>query len=134
MVFGDGVSIMTRIIIACSRKFNDYQKMLKVLDELGIHLMNTIDPVEIVTGYVSGVDTLGERFANAYGYKLKIFPADWSTYGRSAGPIRNEQMARYAAAADRGLLVAFPVGESRGTRNMIKFARQYGLEVEVIEQ
>ena len=134
MVFGDGVSIMTRIIIAGSRKFNDYPMMLKVLDELGVHLMNTIDPVEIVSGHAPGADTLGERFANAYGYKLKIFPADWATYGRSAGPIRNEQMARYAAAADRGLLVAFPVGESRGTRNMIKVARQYGLEVDVIEQ
>ena len=48
-------------------------------------------------------------------------------------PIRNEEMAKYASEADRGILIAFPVGKSRGTRNMIKLAKQYGLEIEVVE-
>jgi len=125
---------MTRIIIAGSRKYNDYHRMLEKLDNLGIHLINTIDPIEIVSGHAPGADTLGERFAKAYDYPLKIFPADWEKYGRAAGPIRNEQMAKYAAEADRGMLIAFPIGESRGTRNMIKLAQQYGLEICVIEE
>ena len=124
---------MTRVIIAGSRKFNDYQKMLLTLDRLGVHLINTIDPVEIVSGHARGADELGERFAEVYGYPLKIFPADWDKYGKAAGPIRNEQMAKYASEADRGILIAFPIGESRGTRNMIEIAKRYGLEVEVIE-
>lgn len=123
---------MTRIIIAGSRKFNDYKKMLTVLDDLGIHLINSIDPVEIISGHASGADALGERFAKAYKYPLKLFPAEWDKYGKAAGPIRNEQMAKYAAEADRGMLIAFPIGESRGTKNMIKLAKQYGLEVNVI--
>lgn len=125
---------MTRIIIAGSRQFNDYHKMLTELDNLGIHLINSIDPIEIVSGHASGADTLGERFAKAYHYPLKIFPAEWDKYGRAAGPIRNEQMAKYAAEADRGMLIAFPIGESKGTRNMIKLAQQYGLEICVIEE
>ena len=125
---------MTRIIIAGSRKYNDYHRMLEKLDNLGIHLINTIDPIEIVSGHAPGADTLGERFAKAYDYPLKIFSADWEKYGRAAGPIRNEQMAKYAAEADRGMLIAFPIGESRGTRNMIKLAQQYGLEICVIEE
>ena len=124
---------MTRVIIAGSRKYNDYDKMLEELDNLGIHLINTIDTIEIVSGHASGADALGERFAKAYNYPLKIFPAEWNKYGKAAGPIRNEQMAKYVSEADRGILVAFPVGESKGTRNMIKLAKQYGLEVEVIE-
>lgn len=124
---------MTRVIIAGSRKFNDYQKLLETLDELGIHLINSIDSVEIISGHAPGADTLGERFADAYGYPLKIFPADWDKYGKAAGPIRNEQMAKYAAETDRGILIAFPIGDSKGTRNMIKLAKQYGLEIEVIE-
>ena len=124
---------MTRVIIAGSRKFNDYQKLLETLDELGIHLINSIDSVEIISGHAPGADTLGERFADAYGYPLKIFPADWDKYGKAAGPIRNEQMAKYAAETDRGILIAFPIGESKGTRNMIKLAKQYGLEVNIIE-
>jgi len=124
---------MIRIIIAGSRKFNDYSKMLNKLDELGIHLLATMDDIEIVSGHASGADTLGERFAKAYHYPLKIFPAELDKYGKAAGPIRNEQMAKYAAEADRGILVAFPIGESEGTRNMIKLAKQYGLEVNVDE-
>lgn len=125
---------MTRIIIAGSRQFNDYHKMLTELDNLGIHLINSIDPIEIVSGHASGADTLGERFAKAYHYPLKIFPAEWDKYGKAAGPIRNEQMAKYAAESDRGMLIAFPIGESRGTKNMIKLAKQYGLETCVIEE
>ena len=124
---------MTRIIIAGSRQFSDYEKMLKTLDELGVHLINTIDPVEIISGHALGADTLGEKFAKAYNYPLKLFPADWKKYDRAAGPIRNEQMAKYAAEANRGILIAFPIGESKGTRNMIKLAQQYGLEVEIVE-
>ena len=124
---------MTRIIIAGSRKFNDYKKMLTVLDDLGIHLINSIDPVEIISGHAPGADSLGERFAKAYKYPLKLFPADWEKYGKSAGPIRNEQMAEYAAKADRGILIAFSIGESFGTRSMIRLAKQYGLEIEVVD-
>lgn len=128
-----GINNMTRIIIAGSRRFNDYKKMLKALDEQGVHLINSIDPVEIISGHASGADALGERFAKAYGYPLKIFPAEWDVCGKAAGPIRNEQMAKYASEADRGILIAFPIGESRGTRNMINLAKQYGLEIVVIE-
>ena len=123
---------ITRIIIAGSREFNDYRKMVTKLDELGIHLLATMDDIEIVSGHCSGADICGEKFAKAYNYPLKIFPADWDKYGKAAGPIRNEQMAKYAAEADRGMLIAFPIGESKGTRNMIKLAKQYGLEVSVI--
>ena len=124
---------MARIIIAGSRKFKDYKLMVETLDKLGIHLMSTVEPVEIISGHASGADKLGERFARYFGYPLKIFPADWKKYGLSAGPIRNEEMAKYAAESDHGILVAFPIGESRGTRNMIELAKQYKLEVDVIE-
>lgn len=124
---------MTRIIIAGSREFNDYRKMVTKLDELGIHLLATMDDIEIVSGHCSGADICGEKFAMKFHYPLKIFPAEWDKYGKAAGPIRNEQMAKYATEADRGILVAFPIGESKGTKNMIKLAKQYGLEVNVIE-
>ncbi len=131
---GEGYNNMVRIIIAGSRKFNDYPRMVKELDNLGIHLINSINPIEIVSGHAPGADTLGEKFAKAYDYPLKIFPAEWDKYGKAAGPIRNEQMAKYAAEADMGILIAFPIGESKGTRNMIKLAQQYGLEICVIEE
>lgn len=123
---------MMRVIIAGSRKFDDYNELLNAA--VNVISLYPYDDVEIVSGHALGADMLGERFASEEGYKLKIFPAHWEYYGKAAGPIRNEQMAKYAAEANLGILIAFPIGESKGTHNMIKLARQYGLEVHIFEQ
>ena len=125
---------MIRIIIAGSRGFDDYRKMCQALDEAGIHLLRTLDDIEIVSGHAKGADALGEKFAKAFNIPLKVFPADWNRFGKAAGPIRNEKMARYASEADRGILFAFPIGKSRGTRNMIATARRYGIEVYILDE
>ena len=125
-----------RIIVAGSRDYKDYGQLADVLDTLMTKLQEQgIDKsdVEIVSGGCRGADELGERYAKESCLRCSIFPADWSKYGRSAGPIRNDTMAKYTVKADKGYLVAFPIGESRGTRSMIKLAEQHGLEVTVIE-
>jgi hypothetical protein len=53
---------------------------------------------------------------------VKVFPADWGRYKNAAGPIRNEQMAKYADA-----LLAVWDWESKGTGNMVKLAQKYKL-------
>lgn len=55
-------------------------------------------------------------------------PADWSL-GRKAGPLRNQEMV------DSGidLVLAFPKGESPGTRGTIRMAEKAGLKVIVTE-
>ena len=73
------------------------------------------------------LDALGERFAKEHNLGLKVVPADWKTYGRSAGPRRNEQMARMA-----GTLIAFWDGKSRGTKNMIDTVKRLGLRVKTV--
>ena len=125
-----------RIIVAGSRDYEDYGQLADILDTLMTKLQNRgIDKsdIEIISGGCRGADELGERYAKESCIKCSIFPPDWRKYGRSAGPIRNDTMAKYAVKADKGYLVAFPIGESRGTRNMIKLAEQHGLEVTVIE-
>lgn len=66
-------------------------------------------------------DTLGVAWASANGIPVKHYPADWDAYGRSAGIIRNKQMAEYA-----DFLVAFLDGKSHGTKNMIDTMQQMG--------
>lgn len=117
---------MMHIIIAGCRYFNDYSKVEKeVMNYIG-PFIGKID-IEIISGGATGADALGERFAKEHNLSLKIIPADWKTYGRSAGPRRNEQMARIA-----GTLIAFWDGKSRGTKNMIDTARKLGLRVKVV--
>lgn len=83
---------------------------------------------EVVSGCARGVDRLGEQWAQMRSIPIKRFPANWDRDGRSAGPIRNRQMANYAEA-----LVAIWDGESKGTKNMIEEAERRGLVVFVLQ-
>jgi hypothetical protein len=110
-----------KIIIAGSRNFTDYQTLKKCCDQI---LQDQTD-IEIVSGaHYKGADKLGEQYAKERAYKLTQFPADWKRFGRAAGPKRNEQMANYANA-----LIAFWDGESKGTKHMIKLAKNNNLEI-----
>lgn len=83
-------------------------------------------PTEIFSGVASGPDQLGESWARERGVPIRRFYADWSIFGKSAGPIRNREMAENADA-----LIAIWDGESRGTANMIKEAIDHNLKVKV---
>lgn len=120
--------IETRIIIAGSRDFNDFEKLQKEADSV----VRKLDgKVKIISGSASGADRLGEKYANMHGIDIIRFPANWNLYGKSAGPRRNEEMARYASESN-GILLAFWDGKSRGTKNMIENARKYRLSVKVV--
>lgn len=114
-----------KVIIAGSREFRDYQQLAERCDHF---LSREVGkrPIEIVSGNARGADRLGERYARERGFVLTQFPAQWDKFGKSAGYKRNQQMAEYADA-----LIAFPVGESRGTRHMIRIAQDAGLVVRI---
>lgn len=119
-----------RVIVAGGREFNDYVLLRAELNMLiapGVFDRT----VEIVSGAARGTDQLGERYAKEYGLGIKRFPvtnADWKKWGKSAGPIRNEQMAKYATHC-----VCFWDGASRGTNNMIELAKKHNLKLEIVK-
>ena len=88
---------MFKIIIAGWRHFLDY-KLLSGEVEKFITEQTHGREIEIVTGGATGADTLGFKFGALHKLKNTVFPAEWDKYGRSAGPRRNKQMARYANA------------------------------------
>ena len=110
------------IIIAGSRNFNDYNLLKTSCDNLLTQFTN----IEIVSGTARGADKLGERYAREKGYDIKQFPANWSL-GKSAGYIRNDEMAQYA-----DMLIAFWDGTSKGTKHMIDLANKRGIKVEIV--
>lgn len=55
----------------------------------------------------------------------EVHPADWRSEGRAAGPKRNARMVALGAA----VCLAFPLGESRGTRGCMALARKAGIPV-----
>lgn len=75
---------------------------------------------EVVSGHAHGVDRDGEKWAQVNSIPIILFPADWDRYGKSAGAIRNGEMAKDADA-----VALFPGG--RGTENMFATAKREGL-------
>lgn len=127
-----------RIIVAGSRDFKDYDllsdTLMKYLGDMDdADIVDTPGQVVFISGTAKGADTLGEQFAYTWGYRVKRFPANWDLYGKRAGYLRNEQMAKYAVADENyGVLFAFWDGDSRGTKHMIDLANKHGLEVHVV--
>jgi hypothetical protein len=114
---------MLKIIVAGSRSFNNYELLKERLNfYIGSH-----EEVEIVSGTARGADRLGERYARGKRFVVKRFPANWEKYGKRAGYLRNEEMARYASHA-----VIFWDGSSRGTENMIELCKKYNLNYRVV--
>lgn len=83
---------------------------------------------EIVSGGAYGTDHAGEIMARMMmlkeDVKLTVFNADWKKHGKSAGMIRNCEMADYA---DELLLVWD--GKSAGSKNMKKEMMKRGKPV-----
>lgn len=111
-----------KIIVAGGRKFDDYKRLEKELDEIIAEL--STDDIEIICGGADGADALGARYGRKHGYKVTRFLADWKKYGKPAGYIRNKQMAQYGDC-----LVAFWDTVSVGTRHMIELSERKGLDV-----
>ena len=107
-----------KVIVAGGRDITNFNLVEEAIAISGFEVS------EIVSGKAKGVDTLGEVWALKHNIPVEAFPADWNAHGRSAGPIRNRQMAEYADA-----LVAIWDGESKGTANMIQQARKNKLNV-----
>lgn len=99
-----------KYIIAGGRDFNNYSVFREIVSKF-------LKPTEdmIVSGAARGADTLAIMYANQYGITLQKFPAQWDLYGKSAGFIRNAEMANYGDA-----LIAFWDGKSKGTAHMIQ--------------
>jgi predicted Rossmann fold nucleotide-binding protein DprA/Smf involved in DNA uptake len=108
-----------RVAIVGSRGYPDEDEVFSYIHEL------PSDTV-VVSGGAEGPDTWAERAAKRRGMLVVIYRADWSLYGKAAGPIRN---AAIVANCDR--VVAFWDGHSRGTRNTIDIAIRQGRPVEV---
>ena len=87
----------------------------------------------VIHGACRGADTLGGFVADRLGFKVLVFPAKWSIYGRGAGHVRNQHML------DEGkpdLVLAFHenISESRGTKDMVNRARGVGIKVEIFKK
>lgn len=100
-----------KVVIAGSRDITDINILVKAIKLSGYKITSSD---EIVSGGARGVDTLAEIYAKKKNISITIFKPDWDKYGKSAGVIRNYEMAKYC---DIGIVIH---NGSNGSMNMIK--------------
>lgn len=109
-----------RLLVTGGREYADAERMAIYLDALhgsrGIALL--------IHGASRGADELADAWARSRCVPVQSCPADWDAHGRSAGPIRDTVMLVDHCPT---LVLAFPGG--RGTANIVKKAREYGIPV-----
>ncbi len=114
-----------KCIIAGSRSITDYNLVKEAVQASGF-LDDDLSEFEVVSGMARGVDTLAILYSKEYKLKLHKFPANWELHGKKAGILRNIEMGEFSDA-----LIAIYDGKSKGTRQMIDWAKKNGLRVYV---
>ncbi len=109
--------MIKRIVVAGCRYYKDYIEAEKYID-LCIDNLKKKYTLVFVSGGCSGADFLGEKYDLNNNYFLEIYKAEWSKYGKMAGPLRNKRMAEIG-----DYFICFWDGKSKGTKNLIENVR-----------
>jgi len=117
-----------RVVIVCGgRAYADRERVFAALDaahgKATITLLVHGACVDRKTGRLLGADRWADEWAHERGVTVDRHSANWLTWGKAAGPMRNKQMAEAGAHG----CVAFPGGT--GTANMVRHAEAAGIAV-----
>lgn len=119
-----------RIVVTGSRDWDDRFLLETVLDGFAEKAAKLEEVLYVIEGGARGADTLARRWAMR---QIDVEPirvnADWNTYGKSAGPIRNRIMIN---EYEPEYVVAFHDAlwsESKGTLDCVDYAKERGLPV-----
>lgn len=87
--------------------------------------------IQVHHGGARGIDNAAGQWANENRFASEVVHrADWKKHGRAAGPIRNQEMIDTAKPK---YVLAYPKGESKGTRGAMKYAENKGYRVRTRE-
>lgn len=109
-----------RLLVCGGRHYADWVGVCAALDDVLAKRPIAV----VIAGAAHGADTLAVHWAADRHTPTLVFPADWTTYGKRAGFIRNRQMLREGRPT---FVVAFPGGT--GTADMVRASREAGLKV-----
>lgn len=94
-------------------------------------IQHGLDPAKdvVMHGCARGADSIAGSIAREHKFVVREYPANWTKYGKAAGPIRNQQMLDQ----NPDLVLAFHpnIEQSKGTGHMVRIARAKGVDVEV---
>jgi len=112
-----------KLIVAGGRDFTNTSYMQQSLSSITFPF-EPDEQITLVCGMARGADITAHKLWLSLSFPIIEMPADWNRHGRSAGFIRNSQMAVKADA-----LVAFWDQKSRGTEHMINTMKKFSKPV-----
>lgn len=118
--------VAVKILITGSRKWRDVAAIEKAI-------LNSGATVVVHGANPNGADNIAESVAKKYEINYRGYPAKWKTFGKQAGPIRNNEMLNRehfdCLVHKEGIdtVYAFPTKESIGTWDMIEQAEHCGI-------
>lgn len=112
------------LLVSGSRDWTDVEKIVSALND-----MRNEGYTRLVHGGCRGLDCIAAAVAMGMGFEVIKEDADWEKFGKKAGPIRNQMMVDGYQAS---FLLAFPMGEARGTGDMIRRAKRAGISMRII--
>ncbi|MFF3453276.1 SLOG family protein [Streptomyces sp. NPDC002730] len=122
---------LIRLLVTGSRTWTDPDLIQGVIGEvLWLRRLRPRDLLLIHGACPRGADAMADQFARDIGMSVRRHSADWGTYGKRAGFLRNAEMVR--AGAD--LCFAFIRGGSAGASMTADLAIKAGIPTEVFKQ
>lgn len=126
-----------RVLVCGGRNYSNIPKIYEILDMLyEVSQQSKNDSVNLsenkivlIQGGAKGADRIASMWAKDRNVEQEEYQADWTTYGKSAGFIRNSLMLKVGKP---DMVIAFHGGE--GTKMMINIAKKAGVPVEIIEE
>lgn len=122
----NGSLVIDKVLVTGDRRWSDITTIVGTLKQFS-------PGTTIVHGACQGVDNTCAAVAEALGFKVIAYPADWNAHGRGAGPIRNQLMIDTEHTSDEPIhiCIAFhnDIIKSKGTKDCIKRALKAGIEV-----
>lgn len=117
---------MNRVKVVLVTGSRDWTDQAALWEALQVHLGGELRGILRHGHCPTGADAMADRWGDLQpGIGVDRMPAAWALYGKTAGPRRNTAMVRLGA----DICLAFPLGESPGTRDCMRKAEAAGIEV-----
>lgn len=114
--------MQTILMVTGDRKYDNYSKIYDNIQKY--------TPIKIIQGGANGADKLAKKAAKELKIECVQYDADWKTYGKAAGPIRNQEMVnsleKYASLGYNIIVLGFhdDIEKSKGTKDCLNRARK----------
>jgi hypothetical protein len=119
-----------RVLVCGGRSYEDRSRVFHVLDK-ALRAATLAERIFVlIHGNARGADKLSHEWATARQVDdVRVYPADWNTHRKAAGPIRNKLML---TDGQPHVIIAFKGGN--GTADMIRQGKKAGVPVYEVKE